>query len=157
MSKHLNEPSELYPRIGNRRRSIVRSYRNYRSHQFAMAAEPKKLIALISRGCHDRTQSSNQSNALSWLSIRGVPHVIVDGMDPEQRPVRNELFGISGIRANYPQFFFQNAEGVISFLGSFDRIEMLNETSGLPPEVLVQHPELETWDKVFGSVVDSFE
>ena len=118
--------------------------------------DPKKLICLISQGCPDRTQSSNQENATNWLSARSVPYTIIDGMDPDQREERNILFGISGIRGNYPQFFFEHPDGTFTFLGSFDKIEMLNETNGLPHEVLAQHPELETWDKVFGSVVDSF-
>lgn len=85
-----------------------------------------------------------------------MPHIVVDGMDPDQREMRNRLFGVSGIRGNYPQFFFEFRDGTINFMGAFDKMESLNETSGLPPEVLAQHPELETWEKVFGSVVDSF-
>jgi len=78
-------------------------------------------------------------------------------MDPENKTFRNKLFDISGIRGNYPQFFFEYHDGTIHFLGDFAKVESLNETSGLPPEVLAQHPELETWDKMFGSVVEAFE
>lgn len=99
---------------------------------------------------------TNQSRALDWLSTRGVPHRIVDGNDIDQRDERNHLFEISGIRGNYPQFFFEWQDRTINFFGSFDKIEALNETTGLPPEILTQHPELETWEKVFGSVVESF-
>lgn len=120
-------------------------------------SDPKKLICLISRGCHDRTQSSNQSKSLDWLDSKKVPHTDIDGGDPDERDLRNRLFDISGVRGNYPQFFFEFQDGTINFFGNFDRIDDLNETSGLPPEVLAQHPELETWDKMFGSVVDSFE
>jgi len=119
-------------------------------------SDPKKLICLISKGCHDRTQSTNQSKALDWLSSRGVPHRIVDGNDVGQREERNQLFEISGIRGNYPQFFFEWKDGTIYYFGNFEKIDVLNETTGLPPDVLAQHPELETWDKVFGSVVESF-
>ncbi|KAL7464103.1 hypothetical protein ACHAXS_004437 [Conticribra weissflogii] len=120
-----------------------------------MASEQKKLIVLISQGCHDRTQSANQSKALDWLTSRNVPHSVVDGMDPNQRERRNQLFEISGVRGNYPQFFFENKEGEMSYF-DFEKLEGLNETTGLPGEVLAQHPELETWDKVFGNVVESF-
>lgn len=120
-------------------------------------SDPKKLICLVSKGCHDRQQSANQSRALDWLASRKVPHTVVDGMDPEQREERDKLFLISGIRGNYPQFFFEFQDGQTSFFGNFDKIETLNETTGLPSELLVQHPELETWDKVFGSVVESFQ
>lgn len=69
--------------------------------------DPKKFLVLISRGCHDRTQSGNQSKALDWLESRKVSHTIIDGMDPEEREFRNKLFDISGVRGNYPQFFFE--------------------------------------------------
>ena len=121
-----------------------------------MASEPRKLIVLASQGCHDRTQSTNQSKALDWFASRSVPHIVVDGMDPNQREKRNELFEISGVRGNYPQFFFESKDGTITFLGNFEKLESLNETSGLPQDILSQHPELETWEKVFGNVVDSF-
>ena len=58
---------------------------------------------------------------------------------------------------DYPQFFFEFQDGTINFLGDFDKIDSLNETTGLSAEILAQHPEIETWDKVFNSVVESFE
>jgi len=109
----------------------------------------KKLICLVSNGCHDRIQSANQSKALDWFTARKVPHTVVDGMDPEQREMRNKLFGISGIRGNYPQFFFELEDGTQNFFGNFQKIEELNETNDIPKELLEQHPEIETWDKVF--------
>ena len=121
-----------------------------------MASEPKKLIVLISRGCHDRTQSANQSKALDWFNSRNVPYEIVDGMDANQRERRNELFDVSEVRGNYPQFFFEHKEGTLVYF-NFERLESLMETSGFPPDMLAQHPELETWDKVFGNVVEAFE
>lgn len=93
---------------------------------------------------------------MDWFHSRNVPYTLVDGNDSNQREIRNELFEVSGVRGNYPQFFFEHKDGSRSYF-NFDRLESLNETSGLPPEVLAQHPELETWDKVFGSVVESFE
>ncbi|KAL7541065.1 hypothetical protein ACHAXR_010600, partial [Thalassiosira sp. AJA248-18] len=91
------------------------------------------------------------------FASRKVPHTIVDGNDPEQRETRNKFFEISGVRGNYPQFFFAFEDGTINFMGNFERIDNLNETKDLPAELLEQHPELETWDKVFGSVVQEFE
>ena len=118
--------------------------------------DPKKLVCLVSQGCHDRIQSSNQTNALAWFHARRVPHATVNGNDPGQRDARNALFAVSGIRGNYPQFFFEYPDGTVRYFGDFAKIEGLNETNGLSPELLAQHPELETWDKVFGSVVESF-
>jgi hypothetical protein len=143
-------------RVSGRKESLVRKYKNYRQQQIILASEPKKLIVLISNGCHDRTQSSNQSKALDWFNSRSVPYILVDGNDARQRGRRNELFEVSTVRGNYPQFFFQHKDGNMSYF-NFERLEGLNETSGLPPEVLAQHPELETWEKVFGTVVEEFE
>jgi len=103
------------------------------------------LICLVSLGCHDRRQSSNQNRSLSWLTTKGIPFVIVDGNDLKSRDIRDELFIISGIRGYYPQFFIERQDGQIEYFGNFDRMETINETSGLPTEVLAMHPELETW------------
>lgn len=127
------------------------------SHQIGVLSDHKKLICLVSKGCHDRQQSANQSRVLDWLTSRKVPHTIVDGMDLDQREKRDKLFEISGVRGNYPQFFFELRDGHISFFGNFNKIDELNETSGLPPDLLAQHHGLETWEKVFGCVVESFD
>mmetsp|Transcript_10594 Transcript_10594/g.22195 ORF Transcript_10594/g.22195 Transcript_10594/m.22195 type:complete len:122 (-) Transcript_10594:469-834(-) len=117
----------------------------------------KRLLVLISEGVTDRAQSVNQTRALSLLSARGIPHETLDGMDPANRERRNELFGISGVRANYPQLFLLNEEGKAEFWGGWDRLEGVNEASGLPLEVLRANPEVETWDTAFHSVVASFD
>lgn len=151
--------SDLSPRqrISDRKGKLVRRFQDHRSHQLRLMSDPKILLCLVSRGCHDRTQSANQSKSLHWLASRKVPHTVIDGNDPEQRERRNKLFEISGVRANYPQFFFEFQEGTINFLGNFEKLDSLNETKGLPAEVLAQHPELETWEKQFGSVVEYFD
>mmetsp|Transcript_24426 Transcript_24426/g.56921 ORF Transcript_24426/g.56921 Transcript_24426/m.56921 type:complete len:121 (-) Transcript_24426:148-510(-) len=119
-------------------------------------SEKKKLIVLISEGVSDRVQATNQSRALTMLNSKGVPFETIDGMDPNQRERRNELFGISGIRANYPQFFFQMEDGTTSFIGDWEKIEGINENSHLPDDILEANPTIETWDKVFSNVVASF-
>ncbi len=71
-------------------------------------------------------------------------------MDPDACNLREKLFVISGTWGGYPQFFIVtstsssgngggggNGDGgrrdIIKYFGNFDRMEMLNETSGLPP------------------------
>mmetsp|Transcript_28603 Transcript_28603/g.43966 ORF Transcript_28603/g.43966 Transcript_28603/m.43966 type:complete len:135 (+) Transcript_28603:143-547(+) len=116
----------------------------------------RKLLILISQGVSDRKQASNQSSALSLMKARKVPYVFVDGMDASQRDARNELFKISGIRGNYPQFFFIFSDGTISYIGDWDHLESINEADSLPPDVLEQNPQVETWTRVFGKVVKQF-
>ena len=154
-----NETAATTPnrsRVRSRKAWLVERYRDYRNAQIRLAKEQKKLVCLISQGCHNRTQETNQSVALRWFDAKQIPYTIVDGMDPNQRQHRNELFDISGLRGNYPQFFFEYQNGTIQYLGNFSALERLNESSNLPSEVLSRHVEIETFEKVFGSVVDSF-
>lgn len=77
-------------------------------------------------------------------------------ISPHSTSSRNELFSISGIRGNYPQFFLAYPDGSTTFLGNWEKIEAINDNSDLPDSVLEQHPEIETWNKVFGNVVSTF-
>lgn len=119
-------------------------------------SEQKKLLILISKGVSDRTQATNQSRTLTLLQAKRTPYIAVDGMDPNMKEIRNELFDISGIRGNYPQFFFAYPDGSTTYLGDFDKLEAINESSHIPKEVLDDHPGIETWDRVFSNVVSSF-
>lgn len=118
----------------------------------------KRLICLLSNGVADRTQAHRQLQALNILQVRQTPHEVVDGMDPAQRHIRDELFRISGVRGNYPQFFVErqvdNGYGgtkrSVEFWGNYETFENLNEVDSLPPKLLLAHPEVETWDNVFG-------
>jgi hypothetical protein len=63
---------------------------------------------------------------------------------------RNELFRMSGIRGNYPQFFLVEKDGSVSFLGNWNAIEEMNDASGLPEEILEANPGIPTWKTVLG-------
>jgi len=84
------------------------------------------LTILISEGNFNNTQSSNQRSTLQLATDFGLPYKTIDGMDPDQLQKRNELFGISGVRGNYPQVFLTRGEGegeVNEFLGSCEWFE----------------------------------
>jgi hypothetical protein len=123
----------------------------------ANMSEPKKLIVLISNGVSNRIQAANQSRALTLLQAKGTPFLTVDGMDPEQKEKRNELFGISQIRGNYPQFFLEHKDGLTTYVGDWEYIEGLNDSSSLPAETLEDNPEIMTWERVFDNIVESFD
>ena len=144
------------PRVSSRKAWLVRRYRDYRNEQIRLARSQKILVCLVSQGVNNRTQEANQSVALRWFNSKQIPYITVDGMDPNQRRKRDELFEISGLRGNYPQFFFLYENGTVQYLGNFNTLERLNESSNLPLEVLSRHVEIETFDKIFGSVVASF-
>jgi hypothetical protein len=69
---------------------------------------------------------------------------------------RDKLFAISSIRGGYPQFFFAYPDGTTTFLGGWEKIGAINDYSDIPKDVLDHNPGIETWDKVFGDVVQSF-
>lgn len=121
-----------------------------------MIEDEKIFVCLVSNGVSDHLQASRQRKAITILQARNLPYVEVDGMNPDHRESRDELFSISGIRGNYPQFFFVHSNGATSYFGNFDKLEELNETLSIPKEVLDANPDIETWEKVFEDVVDSF-
>lgn len=116
------------------------------------------LIVLISNGVPDRNQAKNQWRAMNLLEAKGAPYVVVDGMDLNQRERRNELFEISQITKKYPQLFLEHKKGgTATFVGDWEYIDELNDASSLPEEILEAFPEIQTWEKVFGNLVRSFD
>lgn len=90
------------------------------------------------------------------MKAKNTPYIEVDGMDSELKEIRNELFQISNMRGNYPQFFLAFPDGSTTFLGNWEKIEAINDSSDLPKDILENNPDIETWDKVFGNVVSTF-
>ena len=58
-----------------------------------------------------------------------IDHKVVDGADPAQHDLRNELFGISGVRGKYPQVFLTNKTDSTTFVGDFEKIQTLVENN----------------------------
>jgi hypothetical protein len=97
----------------------------------------KKLLVLISNSSGQRQQVANQDRALTVLKAQDIDPELVDGSDPSQRDRRNELFGISGNRGKYPQFFLvEGSGGTTSFLGLFEDIEAMNDSRTLTKQAL---------------------
>ena len=120
-----------------------------------------QVLLLLSRGVSDPLQEGRCRRALQLLQSKKVDFIEVDGMDPEQRPRRDELFAISGERGGYPQFFVvteleetetHNAGFVTEFLGDWDRIEGLNECCDIDQKVLDENPDIETLDMLLDIV-----
>jgi len=116
----------------------------------------KKLLVLISKGCLDEAKEYQQIEALALLRARRVPFEVVDGMDPMQRSRRQELCRISGVRANYPQFFFLCGDGSITFLGDYRVLLKIHHAEGLPKSYRDAHPDTQTWNAVFADTSHIF-
>ena len=119
--------------------------------------ETRNLLVLISIGLDgfDRAQASNQRKALRMLKANGIPYETVDGGDPEHQELRNGLFEVAGItNVAYPQMFFVG-EGYIRYFGDYSKLEEVNEASAMDESILMNNPDIETWDRVFRSTDDS--
>ena len=64
----------------------------------APTAKTNQLLLLLSEGVSDPIQEGACRRAKSLMEAHNVDAIVVDGMDPEQKDRRNELFAISQIR-----------------------------------------------------------
>lgn len=90
------------------------------------STEDKFLLVLLSQQSIDKKVLDNQQNALTILNSLGVEYATLDGADPVNKEKRNELFGISGMYASYPQFFCLEGESV-TFWGDWTRFEYAHD------------------------------
>ena len=91
----------------------------------------KHLLILMSLRSFDRDVVSNQKQTIAALDGNEVKYKIVDGADPDNRPKRNELFELSGIRAKYPQFFTVESDKTTKFWGDWEKFQMANENGAI--------------------------
>ena len=91
--------------------------------------EPPHLLLLVSKSTiGNREQLANQDLVATMMESQGLAPQILDGADPANRERRNELFGISGLRAKYPQLFaVKSKDEPPTFIGNFESIQELNE------------------------------
>lgn len=120
-----------------------------------MGDSSRSLLVLTTSLRINREVVQNQDRALNILKARNICFETIDGADPLMKERRNKLFGISGIRGSYPQFFIYDTSVYdkvedVSFLGDWEKIEAVNDASDLPAEVLKEHPSINTWDNLMG-------
>eukprot|EP00980_Cylindrotheca_fusiformis_P019294 scaffold6614_cov88-Cylindrotheca_fusiformis.AAC.5 len=100
-------------------------------------AVPHVLLLISKTTVGNREQQANQDLVVTMLASHGIEPVVLDGADPKNKERRNELFGISGIRAKYPQLFTVVNRETTKFIGDFDTIQMYNETGQLNKDFLL--------------------
>jgi hypothetical protein len=116
------------------------------------------LVLCSTLGSQHRTR---EQRALMWLDSLGILYQRVDGSDPENKQQRNQLFEISRLRGEYPQFFVVTNSGHdatatnftshnTKFLGDYDTVEGIHDASSLPAEILEANPNIITWDRIPG-------
>lgn len=79
-----------------------------------------------------------QKRAIAMLETCQIPPKIVDGSDPGNKQVRNDLFEIADMRGVYPLFFIEERDEAdvraspnVTFFGTFETIEKLKEEQTL--------------------------
>jgi hypothetical protein len=102
--------------------------------QTALNDNNNKLLILISNQSLTRNVTANQKLVFVILKSLGIEYTTVDGADPIHKARRNELFEISGLRGEYPQFFLTNG-GNFQFWGNMERFEQCNEIGALTMEL----------------------
>ena len=93
-----NQDSLCSPNQFSLQRSRSRQVQQCDQIQSSVVMEERQLIILISVGVSDRNQATHQDRSLTIMKGKGTPFEVVDGMDPNQKKRRNQLFEISGIR-----------------------------------------------------------
>uniref|UniRef100_A0A7S0TA28 Uncharacterized protein n=1 Tax=Pseudo-nitzschia delicatissima TaxID=44447 RepID=A0A7S0TA28_9STRA len=94
----------------------------------------KKVVVLVTSYAANPNIKANQDRAmtiLKGLKVSDDQMETIDGAAKQLRGKRNELFGLSGIRAKYPQFFVIDQNDQTNFLASWEDFEMMNEMGTL--------------------------
>ena len=93
----------------------------------------RKLLLLISGMPKDLATSTNQQRLQTIVDALGLPPKEiekVDGANMSHKERRNQLFDISGMRAQYPQLFLIDGEET-KFVGDFEAVIYYNDTEQL--------------------------
>ena len=89
---------------------------------------------------------------LTKLKGKGIAHDEVDGLLPENKERRTQLFEASGLKGKYPQVFIvTNTNGAedIKFVGDAEKFDELLEMDTIPLEILDANPDIVTFDMMF--------
>jgi hypothetical protein len=120
------------------------------------ASAKGRILMMVTNLGMNRTQVQNQQRATMLMNALSIPYDTLDGSDPKNKDVRNALFVLSDMRGIYPQFFVvsegDDGEVQTTFLGDWETIEGINDSSSLPGEILEANPTLLTWDRIPGLV-----
>lgn len=95
----------------------------------------KLLLVLCSNQSLTREVAANQRKAYTILDSQGIAYETLDGADASNKTARNKLFGLSGIHAEYPQFFLKDSHGGTVFWGDWQRFETANQAGSLAQEL----------------------
>nr|CCA16544.1 conserved hypothetical protein [Albugo laibachii Nc14] len=97
----------------------------------------KRCIVLVSSIVITHEQNSQITRLQQIFRGNKIRYEEIDCSLEENRVLRDKFILVSGLRGHYPQVFLQNKESEeIEYLGTFDRIQELNELNDLPAELI---------------------
>jgi hypothetical protein len=64
---------------------------------------------------------------------------------------RDELFRISQLPGQYPQFFVVDENKEASYIGDLQRLQDIDEDSTLPESIIGAHPLIMTWERLLNA------
>lgn len=105
-------------------------------------------VLLYSSLATDQIQVVNSRRLEDVLKGNKIQFEKVDGSYPDNKDLRDILFGVSGQRGKYPQCFLKDDSGSYTFVGLWEEVESLVECDTIPAEVLAANPQIKTFAQV---------
>jgi hypothetical protein len=84
-----------------------------------------EVVLLISGITTDLVQLNNQNNLEHKFRGHFLKYSLIDGALPDNKDIRDQLFGLSNMRGKYPQCFIKNSDESYTFIGLFEKIRKL--------------------------------
>lgn len=126
-------------------------------HQISPCRMSETAILLFSSVSTDQIQVVNSRRLEDVLAGNKLKFDKVDGSYPDNKELRDVLFGLSGQRGKYPQCFLRDESGTHRFVGMWDEIEGMIECDTLPADVLAANPQIKTFQQVIVQLYHNFE
>ncbi|KAG5178385.1 hypothetical protein JKP88DRAFT_201617 [Tribonema minus] len=111
----------------------------------------RQVVILVSSYGGNPRHETEQRRCRDLFSGQGLVFEELDGANPENRDKRDFLFTLSNHKS-YPQVFLESEGNIFKYVGTWPEIQEMLDSCDIPPEVLAKHPEIKTFDKVFGGV-----
>ena len=111
----------------------------------------KTCLLLITSTPNTSACESHQRKVEDWLKGRKCVFKTLDGCVDDNKDMRNNLWAVSGVRADYPQLFLVGEDST-EFVGNYETVEGMVECNDLSAEIMAANPDIKTFDKALKDV-----
>ena len=115
-----------------------------------LAATADAVLLLVTSMPSTTIVEGAQANLRNIFRGKKIDVEEIDGVDANNKALRSEMFALSNLRGQYPQVFIRSG-GTLKFVGDAEAVKSLNDCEDIPPEVLRDHPHIETFSKAFAA------